>query len=122
MSTMASAVATASVKEALPFARLKASVAANVTLTRSRDVSVKRSQPRSLRTSPESSALAALRSRDDLLRARHLRNAVVADEAHRLDAREAGRREPPHEVRANSRRKRFRLVLEPVARADVTEG
>ena len=47
---------TASGSDAFPFRRLKLSVAASVTLTRSSVVAANRSEPRSLRTSPESSA------------------------------------------------------------------
>ena len=59
---------------------------------------------------------------DDLLRARHLRHALVADEADRLDPRQPARRQPPHEVGPDARRERLRLVLEPVAGPDVAEG
>ena len=113
--------AAASSSDALPFRWLNVSVAASVTLTRSSGVAASRSQPRSFRTSPESSASTSPDRRDDLLRAGHLRHALGADEADRLDPRQPGRRQPPHELGANVRRERLRLVLEPVPRADVAE-
>ena len=65
--------------------------------------------------------LAALDLTDDLLRAGHGRNAVVADEAHRLDPRQARSAEPVDELGAHGRRERVGLVLEAVARADLAE-
>src|SRR5262249_53328463 len=59
--------------------------------------------------------------RHDLLRARHLRHRLVADEAHRLDARQPGGGEAAHELRAHRRREHVRLVLEPVARPHVAD-
>ena len=52
---IASTRSVASASVAFPLRRLKVSVAANVTLTRSRSAPPKRSQPRSLSTRPESS-------------------------------------------------------------------
>ena len=69
----------------------------------------------------ELDAVAPLDGRDDLLRPGHLRYALVADEAHRLDPREAGGAEPVHELRAHGGRERLRLVLEPVPRPDVAD-
>ena len=54
--TIRSTRATASSSVALPLRSLKVSVAASVQLTRSSDVAANRSYPRSLSTSPESSA------------------------------------------------------------------
>ena len=113
--------AVASSSDALPLRWLKDSVAASVTLTRSSGVAARRSQPRSLSTRPGELGLDVADRRDDLLRAGHLRHALVADEAGRLDPREAGRREPANELGANLRRERLGLVLEPVAGADVAE-
>ena len=113
--------AAASSSVALPLRWLNDSVAASVTLTRSSGVAASRSQPRSLRTSPESSAWTSPDRGDDLLRAGHLRHALRSDEADRLDPRQPGRREPADELRPNLGRERLRLVLEPVARADVAE-
>src|SRR5262249_18599644 len=45
-----------------------------------------------------------------------------ADERHRLDARQSCRRQSVDEVRANARWEDVRLVLQPVARADVANG
>ena len=58
---------------------------------------------------------------DDLLRTGHLRHALVADEAGRLDPRQPGRREAPNELRANLGSERLRLVLKPVSGADIAE-
>ena len=66
--------------------------------------------------------LAVLDPRGDLFGAGHLRNAVVAHERHRLDSRQSRRRKSVDEVRAHGRREHVRLVLQPVARADVAEG
>src|SRR5881398_3224671 len=52
----------------------------------------------------------------------HLRHAVVPHEAGRLDPRQAGRREPVDELRAQRGRERVRLILKPVARAGVAEN
>ena len=73
-------------------------------------------EPDDLRPGP------ALDPGHDLLRARHLRHALVAHEAHRLDARQPGGREPAHELGTDRRGERLRLVLEPVPRPDVAEG
>ena len=64
-------------------------------------------------------AVAALDAGNHLLGASHLRHAVVADEADRLDPRQAGLGEPVDQIGANRRRQGVALVLEPVARADV---
>ena len=66
-------------------------------------------------------ARARLDRGDDLLRPGHRRHRVVADEADRLDPAQPGRGEAVHELRAHRRREHDRLVLEPVARADVAE-
>ena len=83
---IASARATASASVAFPFSRLNDSVAAKVTFTRS---SAARREPLPAALVQHEpgvlGAVAPLDRRDDLLRARHLRHAVVADEAHRLD-------------------------------------
>jgi len=67
-------------------------------------------------------SLAPVDPRHDLLRPRHARHAVVADEADRLDSRQPGRGEPVAQLGAGCGRERFRLVLEPVAGPDVTDG
>jgi len=67
-------------------------------------------------------AVAALDPADDLLRARHLRHAVVAHEADRLDAWQSRGGEPVDELRARRRLQRLGLVLEAVARADVDDA
>ncbi len=59
--------------------------------------------------------------RDDLLRTGHLRHALVADEADRLDPRQAGGREASNELGPDVGSERLRLVLKPVAGADVAE-
>ena len=69
----------------------------------------------------ELDALAPLHAVDDLLGARHLRHAVGADEAHRLDAAQPGRREPVDELRPRLGRQHLGLVLEAVARSDVAD-
>ena len=119
---IASVRSIASASVAFPLRRLKVSVAAKVTLTRSSPAAAKRSQPRSLRTRPESST-PSRRSHalDHLLRARHLRHAVGADEADGLDAPQPRRREPVDELRPCLRRQHVRLVLEAVPRPDVAE-
>ena len=61
----------------------------------------------------------AVRLRDDLLCPGHLRDALVAHEAHGFDARKAGRREPVDEVGADGGRQGLGLVLEPVPRPNV---
>ena len=66
-------------------------------------------------------AFAPLDPVDHCLGVRHLRDPVRADEASRLDAREARRREAVDQLGADRRRQRVRLVLEPVARPDVTD-
>ena len=65
--------------------------------------------------------VAALRRRDHILGARHLRDAIVAHERDRLDARHTCRSQARDELGANSRRERLGLVLEPVARPDVAD-
>src|SRR5215216_181296 len=60
--------------------------------------------------------LAALDAFDDLLCARHLRHALGADEARRLDARQADGGEPVDELRPGCRGQNLLLVLEAVAR------
>ncbi len=57
----------------------------------------------------------------DLLRTRHLRHAIVPHERRRLDPRHARRCEPVDELGADSRSEHVRLVLEPIARPDVTD-
>ena len=59
---------------------------------------------------------------DHLLRAGHLRHAGGVDEADRLDARHARGREPVHELGPGRGRERLRIVLQPVAWSDVTDG
>jgi hypothetical protein len=66
-------------------------------------------------------AVASSDGGDDLLRSRHLRYAVVADEAHRLDPPQARACEPVDELGAHAGNERLRLVLQAVARADVAE-
>ena len=114
--------AVASASDALPLRWLKLSVAASVTFTRSSGVAA---QPLAAALvedeAGELGALARLDRGDDLLGARHLRHRVVAHEAHRLDPRQPRRREPVDELGAHRRRERLRLVLEPVARADVAD-
>src|SRR5262249_30334422 len=58
---------------------------------------------------------------DHLLGAGHLRHAVVADEADRLDAPQPGGREPADELRPRLRRQHLWLVLEPIPRLHVAE-
>ncbi len=65
---------------------------------------------------------AALRRGDHLLRARHLRHAVVAHERDGLDPRYARGGEARDELGADGRRERVGLVLQPVARPDVADG
>ena len=113
--------AAASSSVALPLRWLNVSVAASVTFTRASGVCASRSQPRSLRTSPESSAstsptAATTSSAPAICGTRSSR-----DEADRLDPRQPRRREPPHQVGADVRRERLRLVLEPVPRSHVTQ-
>ncbi len=57
----------------------------------------------------------------DLFGAFHLGHEVVADEARRLDARQAGRGEPVGELRARCGGQDVGLVLKAVARADVAQ-
>ena len=66
-------------------------------------------------------AVAPLDPGDHLLGAGHLRHAVVAHEADRLDARHARGGEAVDELRPRRRLQRLGLVLEAVARADVAE-
>ena len=66
-------------------------------------------------------AVAALDRGDDLLRAGHLRHAVVADEAGGLDPRHRPRRAGSTSSGARRGREHVGLVLEPVARPDVAE-
>ena len=103
-------------------ARLKVSVAANVTLTRSSPDGSEALVPPLVEHEPRVlDALTPLDRRNDRLRARHLRDAVVTDEAHRLDPRQARRREPVDELARERGRERLRLVLETVPRPDVAE-
>ena len=120
---IASARATASSSDAFPFARLNASVAAEGDV---HAVEPRRAEPLPaalVQHEPgELDTVARLDRRRHLLRAGHLRHAVVAHEAHRLDPRQPGRREPVHELGAHGRRQRLRLVLEAVPRPDVAQG
>jgi hypothetical protein len=65
--------------------------------------------------------LHALDSRDDVLRACHLRNEVVAHERDGLHARNPRAGQAADELRAHRGGEDVRLVLEPVARADVAD-
>ena len=65
-------------------------------------------------------AVAPLDPRHNLLGPRHPRNAVVPDEADRLDARQPGRSQPVDELGPHRGCERLRLVLEAVAGPDVT--
>src|SRR5206468_1786359 len=67
-------------------------------------------------------AVASVNRRDHLLGSGHLRDAVVSHEADRLDPRQTRSRKLVDELGAHRGRERVRLVLEPVARADVAEG
>ena len=66
-------------------------------------------------------SLPALDPGDDLLRARHLGHAGRIDEAHRLDARDAGGGEQVDQLRTRRRIEDGLLVLEPVARPDIAD-
>ena len=58
---------------------------------------------------------------DDLLRAGHLRHALGADEADRLDHGEPRGREPVDELGPRLRRQDVPLVLQAVARPDLAD-
>ena len=64
---------------------------------------------------------APLDRRHDLLRSGHLRHAVVANEAHRLDARQPSRREPVDQLGPHRGTELIGLVLKAVSRPDVAE-
>ena len=116
-----SASATASSTDAPWLRRLYSSVAAKAKCTSSSPVSAAgRSRARSA-PDPRDDALAPLDRRDDLLGAGHLRHALGADEADRLDARHAGGGEPVDELGPHGGRERARLVLQPVPRPDVAD-
>ena len=101
---------------------LKLSVAASVTFMRSSPVRLEAFEALLVEDEPRVlDAVAALDPGDDVLRAGHLRHRVVADEADRLDPREAGRRQAVDQLRAGLRREDVLLVLKPVARADVAD-
>ena len=70
---------------------------------------------------PRQLGVSALRGRDDLFGACHLRHAIVAHERDGLDARHARRREARDELGAHRGRERLGLVLEPVARPDIAD-
>ena len=57
----------------------------------------------------------------DLLRTGHLRHELRIDEARRLHSLDAGGREAIAELGAHRGLERSRLVLQPVARADVAD-
>ena len=65
--------------------------------------------------------VAPLDADDDLLRAVHLRHARRIHEAHRLDPRQPRLGEPVDELGTHRRLERLRLVLQPVAGADVAD-
>ena len=109
--------AAASSSDAFPFRWLKVSVAASVTLTRPSPVAREPLPAALVQDEPGELGVDLPHGRDDLLRTGHLRDALVADEADRLDPRQPRGGEPPHQVGAHVRRKRLRLVLKPVARA-----
>ena len=58
---------------------------------------------------------------DHVLRGGHLRHAIGADEADRLDARQSRRGQAVDELGPNGGLQNLRLVLKPVAGADVAE-
>src|SRR5439155_26148722 len=63
----------------------------------------------------------ALDPGDDLLRPGHLRHTLRVDEADGFDPRDTGGREAVDELRTDRGLEMRRLVLQPVARADVAD-
>ena len=114
------AIASASV--ALPFRWLKLSVAASVTFTRSSEVARNRSKPRSLRTRPESSVPSCGPSAATTSSAPAI--CGTASSRTKLTASTRGTRAAASRPTSSARTAGAsvsRLVLEPVARADVAD-
>ena len=110
-------------ERAFPFRRLNASVAASV---RFAPVEPRCGEPLLARArsgrARRLDAVDVARSGDDLLRAGHLRHALARRRSSPPRPGEARRGEPPRELSAHAGREHRRLVLEPVARADVADG
>ena len=120
--TISEARSLASSSEAFAFRWLKLSVAASVTFMRSSPIGLEALEAFLVQDEARVvDSVAALDTGHDVLGAGHLRHRVVADEADRLDPREASRCQAVDQFGASLGRENVLLVLEPVARADVAD-